>query len=166
METELKFKTKTGFCHILTDKILLTKNGITENLNELKTENKINRLLILYGIFAIPVFYLAFKKLQANDFFGTILYGGIGAFWIYQIIKSRNHSTTQIIERNKIHNVEFKPAERFLTRSYFKVDFEQNDGKIKRRLIMLPGSLNNGTKETEKALEIMKSTGLIKNNVG
>ena len=46
------------------------------------------------------------------------------------------------------------------------MDFEQNDGKMKRRLIMLPGSLNDGTNETEKALEIMRKTGLIKNNVG
>ena len=42
------------------------------------------------------------------------------------------------------------------------MDFEQDDGKIKSRLIMLPGSLNDGTNETEKALEIMKNTGLIK----
>jgi hypothetical protein len=92
-------------------------------------------------------------------FFGLYLIGGI--YLIYTVFKSINLSATPIIERNKIKNVEFKPAKKFLTRSYFKVDFEQNAGKIKSRLIMLPGSLNDGTNETEKAIGIMQNAGLI-----
>ena len=63
--------------------------------------------------------------------------------------------------RDKIKNVEFKSAKKRLTRSYFRVDFVQENGKIKSRLIMLPGSLNDGIEETKKALEIMKKEGFI-----
>ena len=166
METEQKFKTKTGFCHILTDKIVLTRDGIVGNVAELTTGNNIYRILRIYGVMSIVLLYMAYTKIAKEDWIEFAVYCGIGVYLLYSLIKSLNFSATPIIERNKIKNVEFKPAKKFLTRSYFKVNFEQNNGKIKSRLIMLPGSLNDGTNETEKTLEIMKNTGLIKNNVG
>jgi hypothetical protein len=40
--------------------------------------------------------------------------------------------------------------------------FNDDKKKLKKRLIMLPGSLNDGKNETEKALQIMRSEGMIK----
>lgn len=162
METEQKFKTKTGFCHILSDKIVLTRDGVIGNISKLTTGNNIYRILIIYGVLAIFLLYIAYQSMENQEWFWTIMFGGIGMYLVYNIIKSSKYSAVPVIERNKIKNVEFKPAKKFLTRSYFKVDFEQNDGKTKSRLIMLPGSLNDGTNETEKALRIMKNVGLIK----
>lgn len=162
METEQKFKTKTGYCHILADKIVMTRDGIVGNVAELTTGNNIYRILGIYGIMSIVLFYMAYTKIVKEEWIEFTVYCGIGIYLVYSLIKSLNLSATPIIERNKIKKLEFKPAKKFLTRSYFKVDFEQNDGKIKSRLIMLPGSLNDGTNETEKALEIMKNSGLIK----
>ena len=161
METEQKFKTKTGFCHILEDKIVLTRDGIVGNIAEITAGNNITRILFIYGIVAILLIYSGYDNFKEKDwlFFGVYILAGI--YLIYNLFKSINLSATPIIERNKIKNVEFKPAKKFFTRSYFKVDFELNNGKIKRRLIMLPGSLNDGTNETEKALGIMKSAGLL-----
>ena len=161
METEQKFKTKTGFCHILTDKIVLTRDGIVGNVAELTTGNNIYRILGIYGIMSVVLLYVAYTKIVKQDWIEFAVYCGIGIYLVYSLIKSLNLSATPIIELNKIKNVEFKPAKKFLTRSYFKVDFEQNDGKIKSRLIMLPGSMNDGTNETEKAVGIMKKAGLI-----
>jgi len=161
MKTEQTFKTKTGFCHITEDKIILTRDGIIGNVAELTTGNKIIRLLIIYGLIASLMIYNAYNDFKDENwlFFGLYLIGGI--YLTYTVFKSINLSATPIIERNKIKHVEFKPAKKYLTRSYFKVDFEQNIGKIKSRLIMLPGSLNDGTNETEKAIGIMKNAGLI-----
>ena len=166
MKTEQTFKTKTGFCHITEDKIVLTRDGIIGNMAELTTGNSIVRLLIIYGLIAALMIYNAYGDFKNENwlFFGLYLIGGI--YLTYTVFKSINLSATPIIERNKIKNVEFKSAKKNLTRSYFKINFEQNDGKIKSRLIMLPGSLNDGANETEKAIGIMKNAGLIKNNVG
>ena len=164
MKTE-KFKTKTGFCHILDDKIVLTRDGIVGDIAKLTSGNNIYRILGIYGILSVILLYIAYTKIVKEDWIGVGFYCGTGIYLAYSIIKSINLSATPIIYLNKIKKVEFKPAKKFLTRSYFKVDFEQNDGKIKTRLIMLPGSLNDGTNETEKALEIMRNNGLIKNNL-
>jgi hypothetical protein len=48
-----------------------------------------------------------------------------------------------------------------LTRSRFEVKFEDENGKIKKRLIMLPGSLTGGKIETEKAIKLMKEERLL-----
>ena len=68
-----------------------------------------------------------------------------------------NYSATSTIERNKIKEVKFIDAKYGATRSRFEVLFEDEKGKIKTRLILLPGSLNDGENETKKALEIMKT---------
>ena len=39
--------------------------------------------------------------------------------------------------------------------------FEDENGKMKKRLITLPGSMNNGQNETEKAIEIMTAENLL-----
>ena len=90
----------------------------------------------------------------------SVLYGIVGLFLIYAIFASLNNSATPIIERSKIKSVKFKKAAFGITRSRFEILFEENNGKIKKRLIMLPGSMSNGQKETEKARKIMKEEKL------
>ena len=92
-----------------------------------------------------------------------LLFGLIGIYLVYGIISSTNNSATPIIDRSKIKNIKFKAAIVGLTRSRFEVFFETENGKIKKRLIMLPGSLTGGKSETEKALIIMREEKLITN---
>ena len=61
----------------------------------------------------------------------------------------------------KIKEGKFIKAIPRVTRSRFEILFEDEKGKIKKRIIMLPGSLNDGENETEKAFEIMKSEKII-----
>lgn len=161
MDAESKFKTKTGYCHILKDKIVLTRDGIVGNTTKIVSGNKIYRPLIGYGMVSCIVFYNGYQDFRNENWTFFAIYIGIGVFLMYSILKSLKLSTTPIIFRDKIKNVEFKSAKKRLTRSYFRVDFVQENGKIKSRLIMLPGSLNDGIEETKKALEIMKKEGFI-----
>ncbi|TGD58290.1 phosphoribosylaminoimidazolesuccinocarboxamide synthase [Flavobacterium humi] len=161
MQSEKKFKTKTGFCHILPDKIILTRDGIIGNVSEITAENGISRILIIYSLISVYFLYNAFTNYQTGKVFSAIFYSLFAIFLIYGIAKSFNNSTTPIIERNKIKAVRFTNAKFGLTRSQFEMMFEDDHGKLKKRLVMLPGSLNDGQNETKKALEIMKSEGII-----
>ena len=89
------------------------------------------------------------------------MFGSIGIYLIYGIFSSVNNSATPIIERNKIKSFDLKKAIFGLTRSRFEVKFEDENAKTKKRLIMLPSSMNNGQDETEKAIEIMKAENLL-----
>ncbi len=168
MEFEKKFKTKTGFCHILPDKIILTRDGIIGNVAKITVGNGISRILIIYSSFAIFLLYFGFKAYQENKVVTALFYIFFAGYLLLKVKQSMNYSATSTIERNKIKEVKFIDAKYGATRSRFEVLFEDEKGKIKTRLILLPGSLNNGENETEKALEIMKTEKIYtyKNNVG
>nr|WKN38289.1 phosphoribosylaminoimidazolesuccinocarboxamide synthase [Tunicatimonas sp. TK19036] len=162
METEKTFKTKTGFCHILPDKIVLTRDGIVGNISKVTVGNNIARILIIYGTIIIGLFYFAFEAFQNGQTLQSILFGLIGLYLIYGIISSLNNSATPIIDRHKIREVKLKKAIKGITRSRFEVLFEDENRKIKKRLIMLPGSMSGGQNETEKAVKIMTEEQLLR----
>ncbi len=162
MESEKVFKTKTGFCHITKDKIILSRDGFAGNVSNAIVGNKISRILIIYSLISLFLFYSAYGSYREGKSFDVFFYFVLGLLLIFGIFKSINNSATPIIERDKIKKVQFKKAIVGLTRARFEVSFEDDNGKIKKRLIMLPGSLNDGEEETQKALMIMKEEGLIK----
>lgn len=123
--------------------------------------NNISRILIIYGGLSIGLIYFAFDSYKNGQIAQPILFGLLGIYLIYGIANSINNSATPIIDRQKIKEVKFKKAIVGLTRSRFEVLFENDQGKIKKRLIMLPGSLTDGQSETEKAIKIMKDEKLI-----
>ena len=164
MDNEKTFKTKTGFCHILPDKIVLTRDGIIGNLATVTVGNNISRILVIYGGLSIGLFYFAFDSYRNGQIVQPIIFGLFGIYLVYGIVNSINNSATPIIDRQKIKEVKFKKANLGLTRSRFEVLFEDDQGKIKKRLIMLPGSLTDGQNETEKAIKIMTDEKLITNS--
>jgi len=161
MKNEKTFKTKTGFCHILPNKIILTRDGIIGNVAKVTVGKNITRILIIYGGLSVFLLYSAFNSFQKGQVPISTLYLIVGLFLIYGIFASLNNSATPIIERNKIKSIKFKKATFGITRSRFEILFEEENGKIKKRLIMLPGSMSNGQNETERAIEIMKEEKLM-----
>jgi len=161
MDKNNTFKTKTGFCHILPDKIILTRDGIIGNVAKVTVGSNISRIRLIYGGLSLFLFYSTFNAFQKGQTSISILYGIVGLFLIYGIFTSLNNSATPIIERNKIRGIKLKKAIFGLTRSRFEVLFEDDNGKIKKRLIMLPGSMTDGQNETEKAIRIMKGEKLL-----
>jgi hypothetical protein len=151
------FKTKTGYCHINEDEIVLTRNGVIGNAAKVTMGNHIARPLIIYGIISIGCFFLSIKGYNQQDYGGSAIFLVLGALLIINIYKSWNNSGTPIIQRASIKSIEFRKAMPGATRAYFIVYFEDSKGSIKKRLIMLPGSISNGAVEAEKALIIMSS---------
>jgi len=161
MENEKTFRTKTGFCHILSDRIVLTRDGIVGNVAKVTVGNSILRILIIYGALSIGLLYFAFDSYKNGQTVESIFLGLFGLFLIYGILRSVNNSATPVIERNRITEVKLKKAIVGLTRSRFEVIFEDDNGKLKKRIIMLPGSLTGGENETEKAVRIMNEEKLL-----
>ncbi len=161
METDKTFRTKTGYCHILPDRIVLTRDGIPGNLAKVTVGNTIYRILFIYSILSCVLIYAMYDLYQQEHFFLVSLYGLIVLFLVYGIVSSLNNSTTPVIDRNKIRSILFKKGIPGLSRSRFEITFEEESGKVKKRLIMLPGSMADGTKETEQALKMMAEEKLM-----
>jgi len=164
MDNEKVFKTKTGFCHIFPDKIILTRDGIIGTVAKVTVGKGMARMFFIYGALSLWLFYTAYNSYLQGQLFQPILFLLLGLGLIFGILSSLNNSATPVIERNKIRNVKFKKGIAGITRSRFEVFFEDENGKIKRRMIMLPGSMTGGQEATEQAIKIMTDEKLMTNN--
>lgn len=160
-EAYKSFETKTEFCHVFTDKIVLSRDINKNNISRVVASNNIKRVLIIYGLISIFLFYKSYAVFMEQDYVFFVFFLSLGLYFVYGILTSINSSTTSLIYRNSIKEVVFIKAKPFLTRAYFEVYFSDENNNTKKRLIMLPGSFSNGKSETEKALKIFKEEGLI-----
>lgn len=159
--TEKVFKTKTGQCHILPDRIVLTREGFVGNASEVVVGNNISRALIIYVLFLFFMLYKTYTLYVEGSNVRMMLHMIVATLLLVVVLKSINNSATPVIFKDKIRNVIFKQASK-LTRAYFIITFENDKGKLKRRLIMLPGSLTGGETATEEAITMMKEEGLLR----
>jgi len=161
MNTEKTFKTKTGYCHIFPDKIILSRNGVAGSVVKVTVGNNITRILLIYGLLAAFLLYLAFDSFQDGQTTIAVFQVLLSIYLLFNVSRSLNNSAEPIIDRERIQNVKYKKAVPGLTRSYFEVYFLDEKDKVKKRLIMLPGSLSDGKDETGKAIQIMKEENLL-----
>lgn len=160
MDKEKTFRTKTGFCHITADRIILTRDGLVGNISEVTVGNNIFRILIIYGLLSAGLIYFAYDSFIKGDKATALFLGLIVLYLIYGIVRSRRNSATPVIERRDIKRVTFNAGTPGLTRPRFEVEFSDN-GQIRKRLIMLPGTLTGGQSEAKKAVQIMRDEMLL-----
>jgi hypothetical protein len=161
MDSEKVFRTKTGYCHVLPDRIRLTRSGVAGGAANAMVGDRIGRILVIYAAIALFAAYSSWKAFQRHDLLMTFVYGGLAAALVYNVVRSWNNSAAPELDRSAVTSVVFKPAAPGLTRAYFEVHFTDAKGRSKKRLIMLPGSLTGGAEETDRALRIMREEGLI-----
>ena len=154
------FRTKTGTCTITPDQIILSREGVRGAAAERTVGNSIGRTLMIYGILGIVALAFGIWSLFSSNAIAGVFLCLLGAFFLWNVIASRNNSAAPIINRSTIRAVESHPPRSPAKRGYFSVLFEE-DGKVRKRLIMLPGSMENGRDEYERAVETMKETGLL-----
>jgi len=158
---EKKFRTKTGYCHILPDKIILSRNGVIGDLADLVVKDNTTGILVLYGVIAAGLLFVAYTNYLSGQNITAIIFGGFGLLLINGIFKSLNFSGTPLIHRSNIQKVVFKKGAFGIFRSRFEVLFKNEDGKIRKRIIMLPGSSSADKHPEKKAMGIMVESGLM-----
>ncbi|MEZ4884632.1 MAG: hypothetical protein R3E32_07905 [Chitinophagales bacterium] len=160
-ESAKKFRTKTGYCHVFSDKIVLTTSETVGEFSEMVASNTIHRVLIIQGLIVVFLGYSAFTNFSSGNMVFGFLWSFFVLYFLYNIVNSLNNSATPVIYRSQIEEITFVPAVKMLARAYFSVRFKDEEGVSKKRLILLPGSLNKGAVETEIAVNMMKEEGLL-----
>ncbi|MGB1243022.1 MAG: hypothetical protein ACPG49_10905 [Chitinophagales bacterium] len=161
-EPSKKFRTKTGYCHILTDKIVLTRSETIGEFSKIAAGNNVYRIVVINAIITTFLAYTAFQNFGSGNISFGILWSAFALFFFYNIVNSLQNSAAPVIYRNQIEEITYVPLIRFLRRAYFVVRFKDTQGVSKKRLILLPGSLNKGEEEAEIAVLIMMEEGLLK----
>lgn len=161
MEQEKTFRTKSGYCHVLPDKIVLTRDGVVGNASNVLVGNSIVRVLVIYAVLALVFAYTAYVYLSSCRYVGGGIMAALALLLVLSILTSLNNSATPVIERSSIVKIVFIRGIPGVTRSRFEVFFRNAGNRVKKRVIMMPGSLNGEKEENEKALRIMKEEGLL-----
>lgn len=151
------FKTKTGNCYVYDNRLEITRTGLIGILSKILVGDNIYRIMTINAVAALIFVMTGFNLFNHNEIGSSILSFAFAALCVFSIVKSKNISAAPIIYRHAIRDIEFKKAVSGATRAYFIIHFTDKNGKEKKRIIMLPGSMNNGAEETRVALEIMKS---------
>ncbi|MBE0521318.1 MAG: hypothetical protein IBX39_03505 [Candidatus Methanoperedenaceae archaeon] len=161
MEDSRVFRTKTGFCQVSPDKIVLINEGIRGRLADIVYGKDNFRILLFHGIVSMVFLGLFAIYINVGKVFMALPALVSGVVVATKMLKYYNTSPEQIIERSRIEKVEFYSAIPVLRRAHFVVNFTTNKGKKMKRLILLPGVLGSGKDEVDKAFEIMYSEGLV-----
>jgi hypothetical protein len=155
------FKTTSGFCHVLPEAILFTRDGIVENVAELADPDNLRTILVIYAGFSIGLFCFAVDSFLNGAPVNAVLAIVFGIYLCYVINCSRNNSSASIISRGKVKKVKFRKAFSILHRTRFDVFFADSDGRTKRRRIILPGTFRKDHTEISRAIGIMTENGLM-----
>lgn len=161
MENEKVFRTKTGYCHVFPDKIVLSRSGVAGELAKGLVGGGIGRIVVIYSVLVLFAGYQSWIAFGQGRMMTSILFISLALALAYNIFRGRNNSAASVLDRSSIKRVLFKAALPGATRALFEVYFTDTSGKERKRLIMLPGSLTGGVAETEKALGIMREEGLL-----
>lgn len=161
MENDKKFRTKSGYCHILPDKIVLTRDGVVGNVSKVMVGNGIARILIIYALIATVLGYCGYVYLKNERYVSGGIFVLLAVLLVWSILSSLNNSGTPVIARDRIVKIGFIRGISGLTRSRFEVFFRHTNNRVKKRIILMPGSLNGEKEETEKALHLFREEKLI-----
>ena len=160
MITAKKFRTKTGYCHIMSDRIVFTHRGFLGRLGDLVLEGKIGRLLFIFGSLALLIFYFAFRKYQNDESMWAMLFFIIGLYIVYGVIKSATTSVHPIILRKQIVEVIQVEEVKGISPPGFEVIFKNGAGKTRKRIISVPGRFSKYPDELKTAKKLLREEGL------
>ncbi|WP_435579380.1 phosphoribosylaminoimidazolesuccinocarboxamide synthase [Gilvibacter sp.] len=162
MHQEKRFKTKNGFCHILYDKLVLTQQGDISNPTPEPPRHKIILLIAVYFAGLLGFYYYAYDAYSQGKIFWAVITALVGSSFIWGIVNMRNVSYLSEIKRRTIKKVVFKKGIKGFSEARFDIFFEDQNGKIKKRWILLNGNPKDDSAEVEQAVKILKEEGLLR----
>jgi len=150
------FETKSGYCFVFPDRIILSKGTDYTKSAQNSSDTKIKVMLVVYALLALYLLYNAYESLSKGLHITSIFRLTLSFFLVTMVIKSFNNSSASVLYRSSITKVAYNTSIAGLKRPYFTVFFTDEKGKQRKRLIMLPGSFNSDYVETAAAIKVMK----------
>lgn len=157
MET-IHFRLMVGVCHLYPDHILVARSGSPAEVNLRAEERRIGWFRLLYAALTCYLWYVAAAYAGRSPAFSWLV-GAWGLFFAWNVFRSVGISSSARIERAYILSVTFVQGIRYLTRPRFVIRFVDRKGRLRHRLLNLPGSLNGRDEAMRQALEAMRRAG-------
>jgi len=158
-ESATSFRTKTGTCTVTAKEIVLSRHGARGWLAQRMFGDSIRRVLFLRGIIGAGCLLAGIYSLAGQDFVTGVLLILVALYCVSSLVASRGFSAASVMPVDSVVSIETHPPRPPVTRGYFVVHSLQGDKK-RKRIIILPGSLSGGSQEFEKAVSVLRQSGL------
>jgi len=162
MNSTKKFACANGYCHVLSDRLVITSSDKFED-NPKEIQKRLLATPIFFAFLALYHFYLAFYNYQRYDELSTIsiLYIILGIVMLNTTRLMFKYSMTNVILRDKITRVNYRKGFSFLLHPRIIIYFKNEQGKNKRREINLTTNHPNNTESIAEAQRILQEEGLL-----
>jgi hypothetical protein len=161
LSSEKSYKTKSGYCFILDNRIVLTREKVIGDITDTFVGNILARLYAIGALFAVVLLYFGFERYRNNDKIVGIILLLVASYTIYIAIKSFKKSIRSVINRDSIRQIHFKKGIKGIYNARFEVFFTNTRGEQKKQLIVLPHLFYSDKKGIDKVLKLMKDEGFV-----
>ena len=151
------FKTRSGYCELLPDRIVLSPDGEAVADPDKKPKMRLDArsaIRILAGIFLIVLSYIRRNEVGEKSWLFVVL----GVFVILLgVLGFKLKGRRREILKSNVRNIKFGKSLSVLSKGYFAINFTDENGDEKTEMIMLPGSVGTSFFKFNDPLEVMES---------
>jgi hypothetical protein len=159
-QNEKIFRTRTGICRVLPDRIILERKGMAGKAAATIQGDGIRRIQVIYALVAATLAVTGIIAILRGDYWQGGIALLLAGYLAWGVLGSRNLSATSEIPRSAITRVEVRRPRPPIKRGYFVIWFEENGQEV-RRLILMPGSLTGGKGAFKAARDILHEADLL-----
>ena len=155
---ERRFRTKTGHVDVGEDALRIQRTGARgAAAQRLQGDSKARTLVVYGGIVGLLV-WQGWVALQEGGWPFAAFAWGFSTWIVLFLLKARNFSMAPVVTRGATSRVQAVRGWPGLTRDRLVVHFVE-DGKPARRYILMPGVLQKGRGEIDRAGTVLREAG-------
>lgn len=159
MNSNLKFKTKQGYCHFLEDQLVFTKNEVLKETDIVKSKNKALMRQIIYGGGFLLFLNIIFRNVMDLEYPSIYAVFMLGVF-LYGFIKAFQLDAKLLIKMDAIKQLDFYFAKQGIRKPYFNLSFKDRFGQDQVYKIILPVSKAALDENIEQALDAFNQANI------
>ncbi len=152
------FRTKTGHATVTREQIVIERTGPRGRAANMLQGNSKSRTLLIYGILFAMLVWSGWSSWNHGSTVAAVLFWAYGGWIAYALTKARNFTMSPIMERAATSRIEGIRGLKGATRDRIVVSLSEG-GREVRRFILMPGALQNGAGELDRALALLSEQG-------
>jgi len=153
------FRTKSGFCRVERDRLRLERTGVRGGAAQALHGDSKARTWLVYCAVVAGSAYVCWSELQAGNMTVAMVFAALVGWLVLSLARARDFSMANEVLRSRTDRIELIRGVVGLTRDRVVLHFRDDAGKLARRFILLPGLLQRGQGEFERARVVLERQG-------
>jgi hypothetical protein len=151
------FRTKTGHVEVTPATLNIVRTGLRGGAAQTLHGSKAKTWLV-YALLCGLCVYIGAREYERGWTIPALLMWGFAAWVVVTLVRARDFSMTPTLVREHTDRIDAVRGIKGLTRDRLVVHFREL-GRPARRFIMMPGVLQDGRGELDRAMQMLRESG-------